>query len=88
MTMKKCPGQDFSRKKIEEIVCNLPCPKCGCEVEFFFDDKYRICPECRAKVSKSDVQLLKDFGCADWCESAEKCIGKDLYTTLKKAKGK
>jgi len=88
MVNKKCPGQDLSRKKLEDIVCNLPCPKCGSDVEFFFDDKNRICPACGAKVSKSDVQLLKDFGCADWCGAAEKCIGSDLYARLKNAKKK
>ena len=88
MVFKKCPGQDLSRKKIEDVVCNLPCPRCGSEVEFFFDDKNRVCPECGSKVSKNDIQVLKDFGCADWCEAAEKCIGKDLYATLKKAKNR
>ena len=88
MVFKKCPGQDLSRKKMDEVVCNLPCPKCGSEVEFFFDDKNRICPECGCKVSKSDIQLLKDFGCADWCVAAEKCIGSDLYSRLKNAKKK
>ena len=86
MVLKKCPGQDLSQKKIEEVVCNLPCPFCGEEVEFFFDDKARKCPSCSKKVSKSDIQLLKDFGCADWCEAAEKCLGYDLYTRLKQAK--
>jgi hypothetical protein len=86
MVFKNCPGQDLSRKKLEEVVCNLPCPFCGEEVEFFFDDKLRKCPSCGATVSKSDIQLLKDFGCADWCEAAEKCLGSDLYTKLKKAK--
>ena len=88
MVFKKCPGQDLSRKKLEEVVCNLPCPKCGADVEFFFDDKIRICPQCSNKVAKSDIQLLKDFGCADWCEAAEKCIGKDLYAEIRKAKKK
>jgi endogenous inhibitor of DNA gyrase (YacG/DUF329 family) len=86
VVFKKCPGQDLSRKKLEDVVCNLPCPSCGSEVEFFFDDKIRICPQCGNKVSKNDIQLLRDFGCADWCVAAEKCIGKDLYATLKKAK--
>jgi endogenous inhibitor of DNA gyrase (YacG/DUF329 family) len=88
MVFKKCPGQDLSRKKIEEVVCNLPCPKCGADVEFFFDDKIRTCPDCGIKVAKSDIQLIKDFGCADWCEAAEKCIGKDLYAKLRKTKKK
>ncbi len=71
---------------MEEIVCNLLCPSCGSEVEFFFDDKNRICLKCGSTVSKSDIQLLKDFGCADWCEAAEKCIGSDIYSRLKNAK--
>ncbi len=70
MVFMKCPGQDLSRKKIEEIVCNLPCPFCGAEVEFFFDDKSRECTSCGTKVTKSDIQILKDFGCADWCKIA------------------
>jgi len=86
MVFKKCPGQDLSRKKPEEVVCNLPCPSCGAEVEFFFDDKIRFCPQCGNKVSKNDIQLLKDFGCADWCEAAEKCIGTTLYSKVKAGK--
>jgi len=86
MVFKKCPGQDLSRKKLEDVVCNLPCPSCGFKVEFFFDDKVRLCPECGGKVRKSDPQLLKGFGCADWREAAEKCIGTTLYSKLKKGK--
>ena len=86
MVLKKCPGQDLSRKKIEDIVCNLPCPFCRTEVEFFFDDKYRKCPSCGTKVSKSDIQLLRDFGCADWCAAAEKCLGAELHKKLKQVK--
>jgi hypothetical protein len=57
-------------------------------VEFFFDDKSRICPDCQCRISKSDIQLKKDFGCADWCEAAEKCIGPDLYSLLASTKKK
>ena len=88
MVFKKCPGQDLSRKKMEEVVCNLPCPSCGAEVEFFFDDKIRLCPECGSRVRKSDPQLLKDFGCADWCEAAEKCMGTELFSRLLQVKKK
>ncbi len=86
MVFKKCPGQDLSRKKIEEVICSLPCPKCGYQVEFFFDDKIRICPKCTTRVVKSVEKILKDFGCAEWCKSAEKCIGTELYRTLQEAK--
>jgi hypothetical protein len=88
MVYKKCPGQDPRQKKMEDIVCNLPCPQCGSDVEIFYDEKNRICPECSARVSKTDAQLLKDFGCADWCEAAEKCIGPDLYKRLIHTKNK
>jgi hypothetical protein len=88
MVFKKCPGQDLGRKKIEDVVCNLPCLRCGEKVEFFFDDKTRKCPSCGSKISKSDIQLLKDFGCADWCNSAEKCLGDGLFQKLKQAKKK
>ncbi len=88
MVFKKCPGQDISRKKIGDVVCNLPCPSCHAEVEFFFDDRVRICPSCGSKVRKDDTQVLRDFGCADWCQAAEKCLGTELYLTLRKAKKK
>ncbi len=86
MVFKKCPGQDLSRKKIEEVICNFPCLKCGAEVEFFFDDKVRNCPECGAKVEKSEARILKDFRCAEWCGMAEECIGPEKYSELIKAK--
>ena len=86
MVFKKCPGQDLSQKKIEEVVCNLSCPFCGTDVEFFFDDRARKCSSCGTMVSKSDIQVLKDFGCADWCAAAEKCIGTELYNKLRAAK--
>lgn len=86
MVYKKCPGQDLSRKRIEDVVCNLPCPKCGHDVEFFFDDKTRACPNCGKKFNKKNEKLLKDFGCADWCASAEKCLGPTLYSRLLQTK--
>jgi hypothetical protein len=88
MVFKKCPGQDLGQKKIEEVVCNLPCPFCGRDVEFFFDDRARKCSSCGTMVSKSDIQILKDFGCADWCDAAEKCIGTELYKKLRAAKNR
>ena len=86
MIFKKCPGQDLRQKKIEDVVCNLPCPVCGDDVEFFFDDKSRTCPNCKTKIEKRDEALLKDFGCASWCQAAEECLGDELYKRLKSAK--
>lgn len=37
-------------------------------------------------MSKSDIQILKDFGCADWCDAAEKGIGTELYQKLQAVK--
>lgn len=88
MIYKKCPGQDLSRKSMEDIVYEIPCPNCGCKVEFFFDDRVRLCPECEAKVEKSDEKLLQDFGCASWCSAAEECLGPRFYSRLKTAKDK
>jgi len=89
MVFRKCPGQDLSRKKIEDVIREIPCPFCGEEVEFFFDDKSRTCPRCGTIVSKSDIRILQDLGCAEWCASAEKCIGARLYEKITAArKGK
>lgn len=84
----KCPGQDLSRKKIEEVAYDLACPKCGCAVEFFFDDRVRVCPECGTRIEKSENKLLKDFGCASWCLAAESCLGPKLYSKFNEVKEK
>jgi len=86
MVFKKCPGQDLSRKKIEDVVCNLPCPSCNAEVEFFFDDRVHKYRSCGAKVRKDDTRVLKDFGCAEWSQAAENCLGTELYLALRGAK--
>lgn len=88
MVLKKCPGQDLSRKKIDEVVSSIECPDCGEEIEFFFDDGVRVCPGCGARVKKSDKRLLKDFGCAAWCNAAEDCLGPQLYSRFHSVKEK
>lgn len=85
---KKCPGQDLSRKKIEDVVTNIPCPRCGYAVELFFDDVFRSCPECGQRVDKNPEKLQKDFGCAVWCEAAEECLSLDTVGKIKKNKKK
>ena len=84
MVFKKCPGQDLSRKKIEDVVSDILCQRCGKAVEFFFDDFSRICPNCGAPVFKSEEERAKDFKCALWCEAAEDCLGPDLPWKLEK----
>lgn len=81
---KKCPGQSFSTLNPAQAISELECPNCGYEVEFFPYDHTRTCPECGAMVKKSDEQLIQDFGCADWCPAAEKCLGPN-YWTIKEA---
>ncbi len=86
MKSMKCPGQDLSRKTPEEALHLINCPHCGYEVEFFFDDKSRVCPNCGIKLEKSDQRLLKDFGCASWCAAAEDCLGPQLYVKFNGAR--
>ena len=88
MIYKKCPGQDLTRKPLKDIVYEITCPNCGYKVEFFFDDKSRLCPHCKTKLEKSDEKLLQDFGCASWCSAAEECLGPRFYSRLKAAKDK
>lgn len=85
---KKCPGQDISRKSLEEAVSSHACPGCGYEIEFFFDDLRRICPRCGIEVAKTADRIIRDFGCAAWCSGAEACLGSAAYDRLKKAKKK
>lgn len=86
MKSMKCPGQDLSRKTPGEVLHLVNCPHCGYEVEFFFDDKSRICSHCGKKLEKSDQRLLKDFGCASWCTAAEDCLGPQLYAKFNGAR--
>lgn len=86
MVYNKCPGQNLSRKKIEDAVSERPCPLCRYPVEFFFDDVSRICPNCGKRIEKDEDMLRKDFGCAIWCNSAENCLSPDAYAKIKKSK--
>jgi len=87
MVFKKCPGQDLSRKKIEDVISDIPCRQCGTAVEFFFDDLSRTCPECGALVEKCEERVRKDFKCAVWCEAASDCLGPDVLPIKPKKKG-
>ncbi len=67
----QCPGQD-KRNWSPKDVYECPCPSCGYLIEFWKDDVKRKCKNC-GKVIKN---LKKDPGCAEWCKSSDKCIGK------------
>ena len=65
----KCPGQDMRFWKPGDIF-DTPCPKCGRRVEFFKDEVRRKC-RCGHEI----VNPKLDFGCAQWCPYAERCVG-------------
>jgi HD superfamily phosphodiesterase len=69
-TTMKCPGQDTLYWKPGAIY-EVPCPKCGANVEFFKDDTTRKCPKCQHRFVNPNM----DFGCAAYCQYAEQCIG-------------
>jgi HD superfamily phosphohydrolase YqeK len=66
----KCPGQDTQYWELGAI-CEVKCPKCGHEVEFFKDDTTRKCGHCGHRFVNPNM----DFGCATYCQYAEQCIG-------------
>jgi len=51
-------------------VFDTTCPKCGGRVEFFKDEVRRKC-RCGHEIINPKI----DFGCAQWCQYAEQCIG-------------
>ena len=66
----KCPGQD-SRYWKPGSIFDVKCPECGASVEFFKDDTTRKCDSCGHRFVNPDM----DFGCAAYCQYAEKCLG-------------
>ncbi len=65
----KCPGQDMRFWKPEDIF-EVQCLKCGRAIEFFKDDVKRRC-----RCGEEIVNPRLDFGCAQWCEYGEQCLG-------------
>jgi hypothetical protein len=70
MGVERCPGMDRSRWRPEDIK-DLPCPKCGQQVEFMKDERSRKCPNCGTRFGDP----AKDIGCAKWCKYADACLG-------------
>lgn len=50
----KCPTSHASISD-PNAVFEVPCPKCGTEVEFFAEDKKRPCPSCGEKVESPRI---------------------------------
>jgi len=69
----RCPGQD-PRYWTENIVFEVPCPRCGSLVELFRDETAVRCPKCRHRFRNPKL----DLSCAQWCEHAEQCLGVSL----------
>ncbi len=65
----RCPGQDLRFWKPGDIF-EIQCPKCGRRIEFFKDEVRRKCG-CGHEI----VNPKLDFGCAQWCQYAEQCVG-------------
>lgn len=66
----KCPGQDM-RYWTADDACEIDCPHCGEEMEFFKTDIRLRCPNCKTRVANPRF----DLGCAEWCVYAEQCLG-------------
>jgi len=59
-----CPGQDGRSLTAQDVSC----PKCGYLVEFFSDEKARVCRKCGHRVVRERMA-----NCADWCSAAGTC---------------
>jgi hypothetical protein len=73
--MIRCPGQDQRFWKPEDIFL-VRCPNCKYEIEFWKDEPYRECPDCKKTIRNPRL----DTGCAEWCKYSEECvIGELIY---------
>ena len=68
--MLRCPGQDQRFWKPDDIF-EVKCPGCGGTIEFFKDEPKLKCRKCGKMVINPKI----DFGCAEWCQYAEQCVG-------------
>ena len=73
MIMEGCQGKS-KNLTIEEKVC----PVCGHTVELFSIDTEVKCEHCGFTVYNDKLT------CVQWCQDAEKCVGKENYERLMK----
>jgi hypothetical protein len=52
------------------------CPNGGAEIELFSIDTQMPCEKC-GFVAYNDT-----LSCVQWCEHAEKCVGKEMYAKM------
>ena len=70
-TKATCPGQDMRRWTPDDIF-EVDCPYCGSQMEFFKDEPSLTCRSCKKEVRNPKI----DMGCAEWCASAQECVGR------------
>jgi hypothetical protein len=66
----RCPGQDKAYWK-EDPAFEMPCPKCGADVEVFRDESTARCGQCDHRFKNPKI----DLNCARWCAYAKECVG-------------
>ena len=71
-----CPGSRLIKSPVPEYVV---CPNCGEEVEIWSDEVRATCPKCKAVVARERLP-----SCAEWCRSAEACLGSEAYAHLQR----
>ena len=73
MIFSGCPGSDKLRNP---TMTEKVCPQCGNIIELFSVDTEVACDKC------GFVAYNDELNCIQWCQYAEKCIGKELYDKL------
>lgn len=71
MLMEGCQGKPRTPTLREKI-----CPQCGNIIEIFSIDTEVACDVC-GFVAYNDA-----LSCVQWCESARKCVGDEMYEHL------
>jgi hypothetical protein len=78
MATVRCPGQDSQFWKPEDVR-DATCPRCRLKVEVWKDDVWRTCPHCGLRFVNPNM----DLACAQWCRSAEKCLGPEFVKKMR-----
>ena len=73
MIFSGCPGSDKLRNP---TITEKVCPQCGNIIELFSVDTEVACDKC------GFIAYNDELNCIQWCQYAEKCIGKELYDKL------